>query len=553
MKKDTTTNISDGGQTNNFFDWIPCKTAEQIINNLKYNWFFPISAAAAFIPYSSVSIPGIVGLVLAFVIAVITASQIPSVREYSKASPGFHRRLSALTAVGICWWNEGVLQNASQSILLSAGPKLCVLTAVIAFPFIYACVLYMGRQLIDIFRDIDPLHNITKTEIILYSLLYIAAAVFTVCVFSRTDIFYWQRADIIYRSDSGWIVGSNAYMSLTYHENDLRQPLFAVFAAPFTGIPYLINKLLPVPMFVQASIINFVQIAMLLSSVFILAETMELSPRRRILFMLLSCFSYTGLLFVPMMEQYVVAQFWLMLCVYFVCKRTKNCPGMVLWGAGGTLLTSMALTPFCSVKSPLKNFKGWLKDMLKYALGFAVLMLFFFRFDVLYNITTKVHELGNYAGPGVTVTEKILQYTEFIRNCFIAPNAVIRDYNSWQLAPITKVSMIGVVILAVSILSAVLNRRKRSSLCALGWIVFSAVMLIGLGWGTRENGLILYSLYFGWAFLVLMFQLVEKIEDKLKIKYLVPAVCIICIIILLVINIPAIKSLMDFAIAAYPV
>ena len=34
-----------------------------------------------------------------------------------------------------------------------------------------------------------------------------------------------------------------AYLSLTYVENDLRQPLFAIFAAPFAGVPYLLTQL----------------------------------------------------------------------------------------------------------------------------------------------------------------------------------------------------------------------------------------------------------------------------------------------------------------------
>jgi hypothetical protein len=76
---------------------------------------------------------------------------------------------------------------------------------------------------------------------------------------------------------------------------------------------------------------------------------------------------------------------------------------------------------------------------------------------------------------------------------------------------------------------------------------------LGLGWGTKENGLILYALYFGWAFLVLLFQLVEKIENKLNIKCLIPVVTMVAVIALLVINIPAILEMVNFAITYYPV
>lgn len=92
-----------------------------------------------------------------------------------------------------------------------------------------------------------------------------------------------------------------------------------------------------------------------------------------------------------------------------------------------------------------------------------------------------------------------------------------------------------------------------SSLLAAGWIVLSIVMLLGLGWGTAENGLILYELYFGWAFLVLLFQLVEKIEDRLNVNFLVPVFSIGSAVILAVINIPAIMEMVYFAITYYPV
>ena len=78
------------------------------------------------------------------------------------------------------------------------------------------------------------------------------------------------------------------------------------------------------------------------------------------------------------------------------------------------------------------------------------------------------------------------------------------------------------------------------------------IMLLILGWGTAENGLILYALYFGWAYLVLLFQLVEKIETTLRIKYLTVVCGIAASGGLLVLNIPAILEMISFAIAYYP-
>lgn len=255
------------------------------------------------------------------------------------------------------------------------------------------------------------------------------------------------------------------------------------------------------------------------------------------------------------MEQYIIAYFWLILCIYFIVE--KQYPERItLWGAGGTLLTSMILLPFISNHSPIRNFKTWFTDMVKYGFEFVAIMIVFCRLDVLLNFNSKISALSGFTGANVTFIDKIFQYVAFIGNCFFAPNAGINatavEHISWQLDKITNINYVGVIILLLVIISAILNCDKKSSLMAIGWVFFSAVMLVGLGWGTKENGLILYSLYFGWAFLVLFYQLVEKIEKMLNVNYLVPIVSVITTVILLTINIPAIMDMVKFAITYFP-
>ena len=50
------------------------------------------------------------------------------------------------------------------------------------------------------------------------------------------------------------------------------------------------------------------------------------------------------------------------------------------------------------------------------------------------------------------------------------------------------------------------------------WVMFSVVILLVVGWGSSENGMILYALYFSWAFLVLIYQLVLAIAKKFNMK-----------------------------------
>ncbi len=256
------------------------------------------------------------------------------------------------------------------------------------------------------------------------------------------------------------------------------------------------------------------------------------------------------------MEQYIVAYFWLIFCIYLICER-GHLEEIALWGAGGTLLTSMILLPFMFGKPPIGNIKKWIGDIVKYGMKFIVLILVFGRGDIIFNLASKISILDGFTGRNLTFTNKFYQYTNFIYSCFIAPKAGISErvteHISWQLNDATGINFIGIIIMLLVIISAIWNRHKKSSMLAIGWVAFSVIMLLVIGWGTKENGLILYTLYFGWAFLILLFQLLEKIESKLKVQFIFPVISVCCTSVLAVINISEITRLINFAITYFPV
>lgn len=549
---------------------LPEQRKSEIIANLKRNWYFPISAMAFFGLNASLNLGYLVGLPIAFIASLVVASQVPSLFNFAKQNRICLHVVAIMTALGICWsgqssfyarWNASSKVQALEAMLptpIDIPGVISLLGAVAAIFFIYLCVLKFWKEMMKIISEHDLFNDLVLTERIVYSVLIIASLAFVGFSFVQTEAFYGTEYfyDIIYTSDSPSLVKSNVYLALTHPENDLRQPLFAVFASPFIGIPYLLGKLLGASASVQAMLVNTVQVVMLFVANFMLTKMMNLNSVKRVCFMLLTSCTYTHLLFSLMMEQYIVAYFWLIFCMYLISEK-QHPDRIALWGAGGTLLTSMVLLPFMSDKNPIKNFKAWFADMEKYGLEFVAVLLVFCRFDVIFNLPTRVSFLGGFTGHSITLMDKIYQYIAFVPNCFIAPDAGVNttatDHISWQLNPVTSISFMGIAILLLAIVSTILNRDKRSSLLAAGWAAFSAVMLLGLGWGTKENGLILYALYFGWAFLVLLFHLVEKVEEKLNMKFFVPVFSIGCAVVLAVVNIPAIMEMVNFAITYFPV
>ena len=475
--------------------------------------------------------------------------------------------ISLLTAAGICWQSQ---LNFSQyrrylNQLLPTDVNFVkligVLGSIVALYFVYVLLVIIYAEIIPILKDIFD--DITKIEFILYGILILSTIIAMAVIFSKTNAFYGSRYnyDVIYTSDSAAIVKGNSYLYLNNAENDIRQPLFMVFAAPFMGIPYIIGKLLGNTLTSQAILMNSMHILMLYVANFTLSKIIDLKGVKRICFMILCSATYMNMLFTLMMEQYIVAYFWLIIFIYSVYKQ-KYCKGLPMYAAGGTLLTSMFFLPFVSQNHMIKNFKEWFKDTFLSGVKFLAAILLLGRFDVIYNLFDSVSHLKNYTGENIILADKLNLYTTFVANCFTAQkpekmkvyylmDTYIQDM-AWRSAVASNISTIGLIIIIIACISLIIN-RKKNSIIAGGWILFSVLMLIVLGWGMVENGLVLYTLYFGWAFLMLVFQFVEKIEDKFNIKYIVPAATIAGLIYMLSINIPSIMEMVCFAIEYYPV
>ncbi|MBR0464282.1 MAG: hypothetical protein IJJ23_07845 [Clostridia bacterium] len=472
-----------------------------------------------------------------------------------------------MTALGVCLFQyenavyklervTDIVKGMNYSDLIMTLIGICI--AILSMPFVFFCLVVFWNSLISVFRKSHFLSGISTTEWIVYSIILLTTMLFMTLIFSKTNAFYGTQYyyDTIYTSDSMSLVKGNAYLSLRHQENDLRQPLFAIFSAPFSGFPYLFGKLVGKSEAIQAISLNCTQIILLFVSQLILAKTISLSPQKRICFVTLSSATYTYMLFTLMMEQYVVAYFWLILCIHQIILNDKP-DRIALWGASGTLLTSSILIfkmPSCKLKEDRKR---WIRELFNYGFEFVLLIALFCRADVLLSAISRITSLSRFGGGGVSIFQRQLQYIEFVHNIFCAPKADVNltDFGhiSWQLLSVKALNLVGVIILLLAIFSGIVNRENKSSRIAGNWIVFSYLILSLLGWGTKENGLILYSLYFGWAFYVLLFQLFEKIEKKLSTCFIVPLVSLTGFIILVSINAPAIIEMVNFAIENYPV
>ncbi|MEE0511047.1 MAG: hypothetical protein UDG94_07450 [Peptococcaceae bacterium] len=548
----------------------------EMLAHLLQNWYFPFSALAYFlVEVRGASEYGVTGitLTLSFLIMLVVASQRSELWQTTRKLPWYGQLWAMLSAAGACWHCysfghasfaesaalQSLLTNFSSTVDLSRVLAVCC--ALAGFPFVYICISYLWTELCRLAKKLSLFSGLTHAERLIYAIIALALIAYAAMAFYASNGFYSatnEGYDIVYTADTDSLFNNMAYLALTFVENDLRQPLFAVFSAPFAGVPYLLTQLFQFSPSTEAVLLNTVQILMILTGNLLLTRLVAQSPLKRICFMITLSVTYTTLLNVLMLEQYVTAYFWLMLSVALICTHQKE-EHLGFYGAVSALLTNVALLPWMSAHSPRSSFKGWLGDMIRLGMSFVVLLLAFARFDVIYSVVAKLASLFKFTGGSWPLSDRFKQYFAFVHDCFVSPAAHVSQgvapdgILSWRLDPVQTFNIAGIALFVLTIVAAWFNRDKLLSRFAIYWVAFSIVLLALIGWGTWETGLVLYSLYFGWSFFVLLFQLIDKAGDALHARWLLPACSFAAAALMLWLNIPGIQALLDYCVTYFPI
>ena len=535
------------------------------MQNIKGNIILIISALSFYmLSTPEKSRKYIIGLFMAFIALVITGAMFKKNQQSQTTENNYIRIFSAIGTIGIA--ENGVerfIQNLKNSNFLHniLGDNLIiflitfsVLFALFSIPFLYTSLCLFYQKIIVRFLPIkNKIAALPKAEICFYAVILFVFFVYMTAVFNQSYAFYSperELEDLIYTTDTRLIAQPNAYLTLTNNENDLRQPLFAVFSAPFIAAPYALS--LPFRIFAPyASLyfMNYAQIVLLIVTIILLSLLSSDKPLTRVFFALFLCSSFPYLLFSLVMEQYIIATFFLILFIYSTCMQ-KQKDTLLLFCAIGTLSTSAILTPLVIESNPIKEPKKWIKRIFFLGLSFVFIMILFFRGDIFVCIFSKIRTYLTYTGKSIPLIQRCMQYVSFVSSCFFAPASEIRFINidssfcSWQLSPITNWNITGLVILSLCTVSIAINHKNLLCKIAAIWIVFSILLLCFLGWGCAENGQVLYTLYFSWSFAVLLFMLLSNIANI--IPNFEKASCIILAILFLKCNIPMLKLLFSF-------
>ena len=137
--------------------------------------------------------------------------------------------------------------------------------------FVYLFISLVWKKLGDYISRHHLFSGVNITEVAVYAVLAILAITLAVIMYTKTEMVYGTdfTGDVVFSSDSNVLFKDRVWVIIPNSENDIRQPLFSVFALPFCGIAYLITGLFNLPTCFSAVIIDIPQICLLIFSFFI--------------------------------------------------------------------------------------------------------------------------------------------------------------------------------------------------------------------------------------------------------------------------------------------
>lgn len=341
-----------------------------------------------------------------------------------------------------------------------------------------------------------------------------------ILVYYYTFAFFMGKEvyDVLFTTDSGAIYAQDCFLNFTSTENDLRQPYFALLGLPFGMVATVVSWILPWLSHPYAIGIEFAQGMAILFMGYLLADIVGAHGREKYVVLAGFVLCFSQLFFLLLVEQYVVGTFYLLCTVFLLKHRSRLATPVCALSAGG-MLTSLALAPWCVFQGEKgRSAPTALLDALKQCLcGIGFILLFFavsgqiVQLDPAY-ISERIQLYTGFS-ENVDFFDRLCQYTNFTANLFLPSHSEwsFSGYFHYSLIAPASLRIEGVVLLLLAVAAFVLCRKERAAWLCGYWILFSLLLFLVVGYGTAENGLILYSHYFAWSFLGLYYMAIRKL------------------------------------------
>lgn len=399
-----------------------------------------------------------------------------------------------------------------------------------------------------------------KIEIYFVAAAWLIFSVLIVIIYSKTAIFYRLynnmiglpvMYDFIYTTDSPMEMKENIYFMVNADSNHLRHPLFGLFSLPFALPCMILSRILFFIPNAYALLIAIMQAFFILISDVLIIRMLKLSGVVKLTALIAYTTTYSALLHYAAIGKYVFSTFWILLFIYLITEKREEREDC-FYPASSATITSLALFPFIK---EFKGFKDFFIEGIKFVKNFLLLYLLFIRVEKSLGLGNQVSAISLFSGAKITFDQHIYQFFNFVKSIFIWPvsekTVCWWHIVSYQLAEVTSVDVMGVILFCLAIAGFIVNRKNKFAQICIYWTAFSVFVLMIFGWGTQENGLIIYTLYFGWSYFALIVMLAEKLLSKLK--YAGAALYSVLSVIMTVFNTYHLYDMFQFCFDYYPI
>lgn len=454
-----------------------------------------------------------------------------------------HYRVPAVLFSLVAWYYHGYKGfikplDFSLDFYIRAG------AALLSFFAIFVLFTWLIEQSISASKVF--LNSLDKAEKYYLAISVLVVSLGIIWGYNQTNVFFnAPYDDLVYNADSHSITVSNANLYINSPKNNIKQPLYGLFALPFAIPAKILSRVFFFVPNGYSILLSIVQVILLQITLILISRMLNLTSIYKLSFFLLFNATYPFLLFSLVNEQYIISLFWLILFFYACLTDHKN-KTLPFIGAVGSLLTSGIVFPLLS---NARKFHDWFKEVALAGLKLLGVAIVFGQLPLITHAYTEIQtQLNNWTGAKLTFAEKLLQYLNFAAACFIKPAATIDA--TYHLAPVTAVNLVGVVVLLLALLGFLTNAKNKFAQFCLGWVLYSFLLLCVIGWGTQDNDLILYALYFSWAFVALVFLAVCSLLQKWP--QAARVLLGILIAALLTANLPGIIEIVQWGMRYYP-
>jgi len=461
---------------------------------------------------------------------------------------------SGYSRTGAIIRNLGIPEQFLNAGLFVFSVLAGIIALFVVFAAVYAIVSRFKGFAAMIWQGTERLERIYLMVALSVFSVFIAVAYSLSPIFWGDNALPWRGINFIFDLDVGYNIDLDVQFLGTMLAN-IRRLYYPLVNLPFALAARALGRIL---FFIPLAYIYFLQvfhIALMACGGILLARMCNITGFSKKYFLALYTVSYPFLVFSIPLERYILPTFCVILLMYISIHAPKA-KFVATLAAAGTLTTSVAVLPFVAYNRKIKT---WILNFFKLGSGVVAISILSGMLSIIYNpIRSVLRDLNSFAG-GVSTGEKSLQFINFVGSIFVRPETTLRyrrcpvddiDFLTYALAPPVSVNWIAVLLILFAIVGFIANRQSRIAQISFLWVAFAFFALFVMGWQARENEMFLSSLYFGWAFFVLVFMFLEKLlENHKTIKY---AMYSAILIVMAVININGIIELVQFGIQHYP-